>query len=129
MYKRWRINKENKPINVEFRGKIKGVETMKNELPMTKDCKYCTHYSETKCYMGRFELNQDKLVDNCYYSEGKRKTLEAFDSMVNSGELKVYEFEIKHEDLVKEPTEELRKLLSNQSKTLVDYIEEDRGDN
>jgi len=96
-------------------------------LPMTKDCKYCTHYLGNKCYMGGFKLDQDKIVEKCYYSEGKRKTLEAFDLMVKSGELGIYEFNIKTEDIVEDPTEELRKLLSNQPKTLADYIEEERN--
>ena len=93
---------------------------------MTKYCEYCIHYSETKCYLGGFKLNKDKLIDECYYSEGKLKTLEAFKSMVNSGELEIYEFEIKPENIVEDPAGELRKLLSNQPKTLADYIVEER---
>jgi len=99
---------------------------MNNILPMTKDCKYCTHYHEVKCYSGGFELNQDKMIDKCYYSEGKLKTIEALKSMIDSGELEIYEFDIKPKDIVEDPAEELRKLLANQPKTLADIIKEER---
>ena len=45
----------------------------KTTLPITKDCKYCTHYYEIQCHAGGFKLNQEKIVDKCYYSEGRRK--------------------------------------------------------
>jgi len=99
----------------------------KTTLPMTKDCKYCTHYYEIQCHAGGFKLNQEKIVDKCYYSEGKRKTLEALKPMIDSGELEIYEFESVPENIVKDPAEELRQLLSKQPKTLADYIMEERS--
>jgi len=104
---------------------------MKNKLPMTKDCEYCTHYSENECYMGGFKLNENEVIEKCYYSEGKRKTLEAFDSMVKSGELRVFEFEnielTENEKVIEELREDaLRKLFQSLGVSLADIIGENR---
>ena len=55
-----------------------------------------------------------------------KKTIEALKPMIDLGELKIYEFEINPEDIVEDPSEELRKLLSNQPRTLADFIVEER---
>jgi len=103
----------------------------KETLPMTKDCKYCTHYSEVKCYAGGFKLNQDKIIDECYYSKGKRRTIESLHPMIDSGELGVFEFEnielTENEKVIEELREDaLKKLFQSLGVSLADIIGENR---